>query len=193
MPSEEVVEQPEWLALIIGSLASMAWWLPTLVPLLWAEAGKRPPHPRTLVHRRLLAGAVGLLTFTAVRAGQATNPVEDLGLPRITQLGSWLWGLGGGVAVWLVSAAVGWASLPGGRFLEAVAMRLDAAIQPIDASFGVLAAVILADELLFRGWLPRAVGHGWAAVVYAVIKAPLDPIGAVCLAGTMDSLASTAV
>ncbi len=177
VPNREPPEQRAAVALALGSLAAVAWWLPLTVPLLWAEAGNERLTAQLSVDTALMAGAIGLLTFSLVRAGRASDPATALGwwLPRGAL--PWVLALGAGVLLAGASPAIGWLPLATWGFLGDAQLRLSAAVQPLAAPWWVLGAVIAADELFFRGWLPRAVGPWWAGAVYVAVRTPLDPLG----------------
>ncbi|MBX2802450.1 MAG: ABC transporter permease subunit [Myxococcales bacterium] len=184
VPNREMPEQRTTIAVALGSLAAGVWWLPLLVPLLWAEAGNPGLTEELPLSSGLWAGGLGLLAFSVVRGGRTEDAVTALGIGRPRVAPMLLWGLLGGLTLTTVGLVLGQVVPPEGTFGGSVAARLGSAIQPMGAP-GALLCIIVADEVLFRGWLPSLVGHTRAAVVYGVVKAPLDPVGAVLMAGTL--------
>ena len=77
---------------------------------------------------------------------------------------------------------------PSSGVLHDSAARLSDAFRPSNVGIGVAMVAIVADELLFRGGLTRAAGPVRAGLVYAVVKAPLDPIGAAVSAALLGSV-----
>lgn len=153
-----------------GALAAVAWWTPVLAPLLWARAGNPFILEGLPLERGMVAGALALLLVTLARAARSADPADELALRRPP------------ARVWVASAVVGlvlaWVA-PGpdvvGAPLDA-AGRLDATLVPSWAGPGSALLVALADELLFRGWLPRVAGPIPALVVFAVVRCPHDPL-----------------
>jgi membrane protease YdiL (CAAX protease family) len=134
----------------------------------------------------VLAGALALALFTMVRVTRSRLPIsEELALGELTPR-----------SLGLAVAAVG--GLFGASLLEGlipplgdpeVAARLQAALYPSWAGMAAASLAVLADELLFRGWLQREVGPGRALAVWTLVKTPLDPIsglltGLVCAGAT---------
>lgn len=188
VPNREPPDQPLLIAMILGTLAAVTWWIPVVVPLLWAEAGNDVLTRQLPIDHGLIAGALGLFTFSLVRAGRSSAPATDLGLD--TPLGWRTAAVAGLGALALLAAAqlLGPLALDGTAFGAATSDRLAHGLFPVGRHPAIVLAVIVADELLFRGWLARMVGDVRAAIVFAVVKAPLDPIGGLAVAATLGGI-----
>jgi len=62
-----------------------------------------------------------------------------------------------------------------GAFAELLAAPSD----PHLVGWAPVIAMIVADELLFRGWLTRTAGPLRAGLVWCVVRTPFDPAGAI--------------
>ncbi|MEQ1564566.1 MAG: ABC transporter permease subunit [Myxococcota bacterium] len=162
---------------------ALMWWFPVAGPHLWTPAGNRRITAALPVEHGLVVGALLLGMFSAVRAARAVRTPSTPGA-RWPRARDGIEGAVGAVALAAGAAAVG--ALPP-LFTSAWADRFDAGLRPDGAGPVVVAAVILADEWMFRGWLPRAVGPIAATVAFVIVRAPTDPalglwVGAVCAA-----------
>ena len=165
-------------------VAAMAWWPALLIPLLWGIAGNahlsetlpRPPG--------VLAGAAGLFAVTALwLLRQRTDRPRWFSQPTVT-----------GVVVSLVVGAL----LAAGsqwsmastvlHFGEEARLRMAAALWPSWTGPFIGLTAILADELLFRGWLQERVGPAWAVAAWTAVKSPFDPLG-----GILQGIALTGI
>jgi hypothetical protein len=180
VPDRSLSTDRSVIALAAGSVAALGWWMPVGAPALWAAAG----NPRIVEGLEPSAGvlagtAVFALLSLAVALRSTERAWEALALGRPTLRGAAL-----GAVAGLALAAIAWAALEvpplvDGTFRD----RLVAAVQP---PWPVLAlAAIVAQEVVFRGWLTRRAGALRAGVVWAVVVTPLDPLlglgtGAVC-------------
>lgn len=169
-PGERPPGRPLRALAVAGALAAVAWWIPLQAPLLYGMAGNPVFIEGLPLERGLVAGALGLLLVSLARAARSPEPVAELsaGRPR-------LGGLVAGAALGLLLARVA----PGAG-LDAAPMdasaRFAAALVPSWASPGSALLVALADELLFRGWLPRIAGPVGALAVWVVVRSPTDPV-----------------
>lgn len=163
-------------ALATAALAAPVWWLPVAGPALWTLAGNaRVTEALDEARVGLLAGALGLLLFSGVRAASAHGSWrEELGLRRVT-VGAWFEAV--------LAAALLWASGVLADVAPRVATgpladRLSAAVCPDPHlhGWGTVLLVIVADELLFRGWLARISGPVLATLAWIVVRSPTDPV-----------------
>ncbi len=170
---------PAWRrAAIVGGLAAATWWLTTSTALLYAEAGNAAILDRVPLPRAVAAGALCLLAGTALHL--ARTPGSSVPVGR-APAAAWAAAVPVAALSWAVHRApwlpLGWPTL---------AERLHAAAA-CGGPAGVLA--IVADEVLFRGWLPTAVGPVWAVAVATLVKSPLDPLGGLLEAAALTALA----
>jgi hypothetical protein len=181
-PDREPPQNHTMLALAVGTLAAVAWWLPVAGPELWSMAGNPKVNAALPVQDGVMAGTLALVLFSLVRVARSHDgALNELHLrPK-----GWKT-----PAVALVAVA----GLLGASLLDPVLpplgydevhTRLASALYPRWAGLGLATLTIVADELLFRGWLQRAVGPTRAVLVWTAVKTPLDPIsgllsGVVC-------------
>ncbi len=177
VPATESAPRPTTLALVAGGLAALVWWVPLLVPLLWGEAGNPRLTAELSRDAGLGAGALGLLLISVARAARVPEPLRDLGdiaRPRATAIA-----VAVAAGALLALATLGFGGVGPAEGLAAhAARRLTDAHTPALGGVGLGLLTVVADELLFRGWLARAAGPVRAGVAYAAVKTPLDPIGA---------------
>lgn len=153
-----------------GALAAAAWWIPLQAPLLYAMAGNPVYIEGLPLERGLVAGAFGLLLLSVARAARSPEPVAELAAGRP--------GLGGLLAGAALGLLLGWIA-PGdavGAAPADAAARFAATLVPAWASPASALLVALADELLFRGWLPRIAGPVGALAVWGIVRSPFDPL-----------------
>ena len=169
-------------ALAIGALAVAAWWLPTATPALWARR-RQPPHRRgprrEPGHRRRRRPAVH-----PVRSDRPSAPppasAKPLALGRPTAAGLAL-ALPAGAVLAAIGLVAGFVCLPWSMAPSSSASPRRFTPRLRSSRSGA----IVADELVFRGWLAARAGAVRAAIVWTVVKAPFDPLmglgtGAVC-------------
>ncbi|MEO0605009.1 MAG: hypothetical protein AAF211_26495, partial [Myxococcota bacterium] len=132
----------------------------------------------------ILAGALSFVMFSVVSMGRNADPFSAIGLtrPDARQLGLGL------LAVPVLLAAmlfvVGQFPLDLGGFFDRADERLTTAAFPI-APVGLAGLLIVAEEILFRGWLARQVTPVGSGAIYAAVKAPFDPLGGVVVAAVL--------
>ncbi|MCB9685850.1 MAG: hypothetical protein H6735_12485 [Alphaproteobacteria bacterium] len=165
-PEREPPEFSVGLAVVASVIGAVCWWLPVAAPLLWAPAG----NPRMLeglpVEAGARAAAICLLAVSAVRAARGGRR------PAVAATPPWVWAAAVGVGLvwpWLPKVT----PLP----FEAaplVAERLSFAADPPTLGLGLL--VVLAQELMFRGWVQRGAGPVLATLAWTLVVCPLDPV-----------------
>jgi hypothetical protein len=188
---------PTWFtrrgrAIFVGStVATLAWWVPLVGPLLWAAAG----NPNITDHLARGPGVVGaaalLLLLVAVEVGGAQEPWIALGGPRSPR-----WALSA-VAIALVVGVVLAATsntsalvpMPSSAFLAEARIRLAAGLAPTWSGPLALIVSILAQEIAFRGWLQRAAGPIAAVFVCTLVTSPFDPVHGLLCAGLLAGVA----
>jgi hypothetical protein len=182
-PDREPPQNHTMAALAVGALAAATWWLPVAGPELWSMAGNPKVNAALPVRDGLVAGTLALALFSLVRVMRSHAPaLQELALrPQ----------------GWKTPAAalVAVAGLLGAALLDpvipplgytAVHERLADALYPRWAGLGLATLTVIADELLFRGWLQRSVGPTRAILVWTAVKTPLDP-----LSGLLSGLVCT--
>jgi hypothetical protein len=163
---------------IVTALAASCWWIAVGTPVLYALAGNAAVMERLPVSRGVAAGAACLIAGTVLHLARRPGAAIPWAPPPV-------WSLAAALPVAAVSflvhrapvLVVGW---------PAVADRLHTAAA-WSGPAGYFAVV--ADELLFRGWLPGRVGVLGAVVAAVVVKSPLDPLGGLLEAGVLGLLA----
>jgi hypothetical protein len=143
----------------LDGLANVTWaaaivWGLSLGPRIWAPAGNAPLADALDPAMGALATAAGLAMLAALRvvgpAGWAG--VGLAGRPAAS------WALGLALAPLVVAAAV--APMPPWFGDAGVVARLDLGLAPGGAGPMIAVALILAQELVFRGMMPRAFAGG---------------------------------
>lgn len=168
-------EDPLPTAAIIAALAAPVWWLPVAGPYLWTLAGNARITDALDEGNGLLAGALGLGLFSLVRAARASGSwLEELGVRRVAAT-AWLEAALGAGLLWASGVLD---EIAPKLMTGSLATRLTAAVQPDPHvhGWGTAALVIVADELLFRGWLARVTGPALATAVWLLVRSPSDPI-----------------
>ncbi len=171
-PPADAPEPTNQLTVIIGTIAAACWWVPIGMAVLWREAGNPLLADGLPIEHGVVAGLIGLGCLLLVRLGKEVNT------PHVGPVRSWPVTVGAAIAVGVGLAATGGqlAALPVAGPLEELQVRMADARSLAVVGPGLTVAMILVDELLFRGWLQRAVGTGRSALVWTVVKAPLAPV-----------------
>lgn len=178
-------------ALGVAGLAAACWWPPLAAPLLWGAAGNPRITEGLPREPGVWAGAVALLLISLVRSGKTAEPVRELGLRQAPAV-SWALALGVGGVLAVTGALAGLLPAPATPLLAAAAERIAAGLHPTWVGpLGFLLAVV-AQELLFRGWLQRMVGPFWATAAFVAVIGPFEPIQAVVAGGLLAALTHTA-
>lgn len=152
--------------------AGLIWLVPVLGPLLWSSAGNPVMTERLDPAVGVLAGAAGLALLTLTHHGRSGEGPEWTS-PAVRSL---LLGVvvGGALAM---TAPLGWLlAVPDAPLLAVARLRLDAALVPGWAGAPILLLTVVADELLFRGWLLRRAGPVASVIAWTAVKCPLDPL-----------------
>lgn len=176
-------------AVLAAAGAAVALWTPLVGPELWRQAG----NPGLTEALSPTAGALGaasaLIGWTLLRAGNHTTAWSsflDVQRPPPT---AWAHAVVGGLLLGLASQAFGGFADPG-TLQGALAHRLDLALLPAGLPLGGALALLVAEELFFRGVLPKQLGAGPASAAWAVVKAPLDPFGALVGGVTLGAVSA---
>jgi len=174
-------------ALVVAAVAGLSWWAPLVAPMLWGAAGN-PVITETLPRAPgVLAGATALLLMSAVHVGKAEAPWRALGLAR-PPVDTWLLAVVVGVVVALTAGVGGLVPLPAEPLLSAARMRIGAGLQPVWVGLPGFLLCIVAQELLYRGWLQRMVGPAFATLVFVVVHGPLEPVRALLVGSSLALL-----
>ncbi len=168
----------------LGALVASTWWIPVVTPLLWGEAGNFKVTQQIPIETGIWAGILSFVMFVVVSMGRSAEPFEGVGLVLPTRRDLGVGALGAPVVLAVLLGVVGQFPLDLGGFLGRAAERMMVAAFPVDP-FGMAVALIVAEEVLFRGWLARRVTPLGAAFVYVTVKAPLDPLGGVAMAAVL--------
>lgn len=158
----------------IGALvAAAAWWVPLLGPLLWAAAGNAGLTEDLPARSGLLAGAALLLLAAVVRGARADDLRAELGLtwPSRPTIALTL----GAAALLSLSPPLLSLGLPIDGLWAAARERMAFGLHPTEAGAAAAIATIVAQELVWRGFLLRAAGPWVATALWVAVHAPLDP------------------
>jgi hypothetical protein len=186
-PDRDPIEQTMLLAANLGGMASLLWWIPVAVPVLWGLAGNQRLSNDLPAENGVLAGALGFLALVSIRVARAPRIRDSLGLGTPTGTS-----LAAGVSLGVLLALLDHVPLPAltdGPVLDAFARRLAAAFHPPWAG-GIGALAVLADELLFRGVVLRAIGPVGSTLVSTIVRAPFDPLRGLLTSGSLAAVAS---
>lgn len=187
---------PTWLtrareAGLVALVAGVAWWCPLAAPLLWGAAGN-PLLTETLPRAPgVWAGATALLLMSVVRSGKVDEPRRELGLVR-PRAGWWKPAVVAAVGLVVASAASGLVPLPEESLVAAAGLRISAGLNPLWAGIPAFLLAVVAQELLYRGWLQRLVGPLWGTAVFVLVHGPLDPMWALFLGGSLAAVTRSA-
>jgi hypothetical protein len=175
-------------ALQAAALAALAWWSAMLGPIIWAAGGNPDLEAGLARHSGPLAGALGIGLLLFVKAGRALQPARDLGV-RLPPTTTWRWSVAVGVLLALTQSVPSGTALPTTGLWALAAERLGDAMQPTWSGPGILGLTIIAQELLFRGWLRRHTSDLTQVLCFALIFAPLDPLWGLWVGAVMTQLA----
>ncbi|MFT7518187.1 MAG: hypothetical protein ACI9MC_000317 [Kiritimatiellia bacterium] len=167
--------------LIALAWAAAAWWATMGGPVLWGLAGNNALTRELPYVPTLISGSLTICVLVAVEAARAPSPGRALGLVRVAGWQPWLAAVIAGVVI----AALGWTLGPSSAEVGSLQARLAMGLTPLDAGVGVGLLVVVAQELLFRGWLQRAFGPVGATLAFVVVVAPFDPLMGVILGGLL--------
>ena len=178
-----------WAAASAGVLltALSLWWVPFLVPNLWAAAGNATLADQLPIRASVVAGIAGFGLMSVVHAARSGDAAKALSVYRPPS-GSWRWALVVGLALVWASSASGLIPLPDSPPLARARLRMADGQLPLWAGPGWMLASVVANELLFRGWLQRIGGPIVSVVAWTVVKAPLDPIHGLLTGGLLSTL-----
>ncbi len=174
-------------AILIGLLALLAWWVPIAGPILWAAAGNPSITEQLPVRAGIVAGVVGLALMSMVHAARARDAMEALSVRRAPS-GAYVWALWIGVALAVTASVSGLIPTADDPLLARMRLRMTDGLMPVWTGPGLVLLSILADELLFRGWLQKTVGGPAATAIWIVVKTPLDPIRGLVTGGLLAAL-----
>ncbi|MCB9663029.1 MAG: ABC transporter permease subunit [Alphaproteobacteria bacterium] len=160
-------------AFLASGTAAVGWWCSILGAFIWA-AGRAPERTASISPASgVWAGGLCLAAIAGVRV--ARDPRAE----RI--LGPWQPGVRWLAAVLVVPVIVAAPALAAlapdlaSPVLVAGRERMLAALQPTSAGPAGLLLVVLAQEVLFRGWVQKQAGSLAGAVLFAVVVTPFDP------------------
>jgi membrane protease YdiL (CAAX protease family) len=179
-------------AALIGWLAAASWGL-ALGPTLWAPAGNPALAANLSPAAGVLASALALLMLSGV-------VIAGPGGWRRVRLDArasvrWAWALLLAPALFGIALVPEPAQLPVAPSLVA---RLDLALHPGAAGVAVAALAVVAQEVSFRGLLPRALARGHnpglaaelgAVAVWTAIAAPHAPVTGALIGLALSALA----
>ena len=182
------VRQP-WgaAALMAAALAVLAWWVPIIGPLLWTAAGNSTITEQLPVFPGIAAGVMGLGLMSFVRGVRARDATDELAISK-PPVGAWGWALGVGVVLAVSASVSGLLPGPEGAMMARAQLRMGDSLLPMWTGPAMMVASVLADELLFRGWLQKSVGAPTATAIWILVKAPLDPIRGLVTGGLLAAL-----
>jgi len=162
------VPMPAGLLVLTGFCTMVA-------PALWGLAG----NPRVTEGVTPEMGTWALTTTLLATAAALALRHAD-GRPfvdrRMPGLKGWLGAAVGAAALVAAAPALGLVA-EGSSFVGVVASAFHTGFVPLVAWPAAL-ALILSEELLFRGIIAPRMGHGPSAAAWALAKAPLDPVAA---------------
>ncbi|MCO4743545.1 MAG: ABC transporter permease subunit, partial [Proteobacteria bacterium] len=168
-PTRETARSPMAELVVMSSIAAAAWLAPILGPQLWALAGNATLTDSLSRPAGALAGGVGLTLLAGLRIAR---DADDYAWLRPST--SWWPALPAAAAVAAGVASRGLAPVPLRPALAAAQTRLGDALQP--ELLLPLVAVVIGQELVFRGFLQRAVGPWVALGAFVLTISPLDPL-----------------
>ena len=173
-------------AAVAAGAGALALWSPIIGPELWRQAGNPGLTERLSIDVAALGAAAALGGWATLRALQHPGgpPLVDVRSPRPAT-----WGLAAVAGVVLGLAVGGFGAMTDPTsMLGAISLRLQLTMIPTGVALPTATALIVTEELLFRGILARQTGVVPASTAWAVVKAPLDPFGAVVSGLLMGSI-----
>lgn len=187
LPIERPLLQRFALSVVTALLTAFCWWTPVTGPLLWASGGN-PQLTRDLATEPgILAGAMGLGLLVMLYAGRSRDISGDF-LLKLPKSRDWIAGLFAGLLLALCSPAGGLMPLLEHPLFAGAQLRMAAGLNPAWCGLPLFAFAVLAQELLYRGWLQVKVGPVLAALLYAGILLPLNPVRGLPIAVLLAAL-----
>jgi hypothetical protein len=187
LPIEQPLLRRFALSVLTCLLTTFCWWTPVVGPLLWASGGN-PQLTRDLATEPgIYAGAMGLGLLVLLYAGRSRDLSGDF-LLKMPEGRDWVAGLVAGLLLALCSPAGGLMPLPEHPLFSGAALRMAAGLNPAWCGLPIFAFVVVAQELLYRGWLQTKVGPVLAAVLYAGVMLPLNPLRGLPAAALLAAL-----
>lgn len=179
----ESIPGPLLAAAGFTAAAATAHFTALVGPVLWGLAGNQGLTDGLLTGPGVQASSMLLLLIVAVAAARETDSFAALGLRMPTPADALAVGAG---TIGVVGAS--FASWPAnGVIVSDVARRLGEGLFP--AQLGTLLLAAVAQELLFRGALPRLAGPIAAGVASVLVLAPLDPVRGVAMGVVLGAVA----
>lgn len=197
---------PSLIGAILAVLwVALGWWGGLAAGVAWGPAGNGIVATRIPIAAGLVAGSLALLIVTAIRTGQSPEPGSTLGFVRPHP---WMWFVAVGVGALLgpvLGAETSWlgpdasldALLAGTApdttpYLDLLAARASAGLDPVAVGIGVAGLAIVAQEVVFRGWLHRQGRWGplVSIIAFVVVVAPFDPLAGVLVAVALTGSAT---
>jgi hypothetical protein len=190
LPIERPLLKRAALTAITAALTSFCWWTPVIGPLLWASGGN-PQLTRDLaVEPGVYAGAMGIGLLVLLEAGRSRDIRADFQL-KLPESRHWIAGLAVGLIIAICAPAGGLMPLPEHPLFASAQLRMAAALNPAWCGLGIFSFAVLAQELLYRGWLQTRVGALLATLLYAAVLLPLNPLRGLPVAALLAVLTTT--
>ncbi len=168
------------------AIAALASWPALLAPMLWAPAGNYAVTESLNPASGVLAAGLGMLLLAAVRGLRSPYPRDEVGLHAPTRLDSWALGAFAGAVLALSASASGLVPLPETAALAEMRIRLAAASEPMWTGPVTALAVVLGQEMLFRGWIQKHAGPWLAILAWTLVMCPLDPVRGLLVGGVLS-------
>jgi len=163
-------------ATLAAAGGALTLWTPLIGPELWRQAGNPGLTERLSIDVAVWGAAAALLGWATLRATQhlGDGPLLDLRRPRPA---AWLGAAAAGLVLGLSAAAFGALTDPT-SMIGALSVRLGDTFVPAGVGPAAAVALVVAEEVMFRGILARQTGAVPASTAWALVKAPLDPFAA---------------
>ena len=168
-------------------VAAAAWWTTSSSALLWVFGGAPERTEAVGASAAPLAGSMALACLLAVVWARSARPRWDLGL-TVPPRSAWAYlpfALGlGALSVSLMATY----AIDQGLLAASVVVRMTGVSlgSPGHAITGV--AVLLTQEVVFRGWIRRQGGDVFAVLAFTVACFPLDPFVGLTLGTALGAL-----